>query len=157
MIKKLYIKNFRQFKDLEIKLSDSLTIIIGDNTKGKSTILEAIYTLTNGNSPWAQIEDLFFNDESKKDSFFSIKGENDTEEEYIYYRDINKRLLKRNGRNTISRKFFEKISSVLFSPEQIELLMVSSSKRREFIDNLVSKIDIEYSDILTKYNKCLRQ
>jgi len=42
MIKKLFIENYRIFKSFELELNDDLSILVGDNEVGKSTILEAI-------------------------------------------------------------------------------------------------------------------
>ena len=42
MIKKILIKNYKIFDNIEIELNDTLNIIVGDNEVGKSTILEAI-------------------------------------------------------------------------------------------------------------------
>ena len=45
VIKKLMLKNYRNYDDLDISFSDRLNIIIGDNAQGKTNILEAIYVL----------------------------------------------------------------------------------------------------------------
>ena len=45
-IRKLYLKNFRNYSDLDIIFNDKLNIIIGNNAQGKTNILEAIYFLS---------------------------------------------------------------------------------------------------------------
>jgi len=40
---RIKIRNFRGIKNLEIDISDGITIIIGKNDSGKSSLLEAIY------------------------------------------------------------------------------------------------------------------
>ncbi len=157
MIKQLKLTNFRQFTDTSFDFKKNIIVIHGNNTKGKSTILEAIYLITNGQSPWADFEDEFNTDQSDENKHFRIEIQNNQERAYAYFRDSLKRQLKLNGANTTSKKFFENISSVMFSPEQIDLLMISSSKRREFIDQILSKIDIEYDDIISKFHKSLKQ
>lgn len=156
MIKELRITNFRQFKELRLEFTKNIVIIHGDNTKGKSTILESIFLITNGINPWGDFDDEFHL-EQEKDQYFRIEGIFDEEKKYVYFRDKLKRQLKINGANTTSKKFFENISSIMFSPEQIDILMVSSSKRRDFLDNIIAQIDIEYSDILSQFNKSLKQ
>jgi len=42
MITKIYIHNFKSFRDFDLSLNDDLNIIVGDNEAGKSSILEAI-------------------------------------------------------------------------------------------------------------------
>lgn len=47
MIKNLKIKNFKGFKDFEIKNLKQVNLITGENNSGKSTVLEAINLLYN--------------------------------------------------------------------------------------------------------------
>lgn len=157
MIKALHLKNFRQFKDFKLEFTNDLVIIHGDNTKGKSTILEALFLVTNGYSPWGDFDDEFNDNQEAHERYFRVEIQNFEDRSYAYFRDSSKRQLKLNGSNTTSKKYFENISSIMFSPEQIELLMISSSKRREFLDHIISQIDIEYADIHSKFQKCLRQ
>lgn len=42
MINKVFIKNYKIFRDFPLELSPGLNILVGDNESGKSTILEAI-------------------------------------------------------------------------------------------------------------------
>ncbi|MFD2115790.1 ATP-dependent endonuclease [Paenibacillus yanchengensis] len=69
---KLYIKNYRMFKDELIKVNSGCNIFVGDNNSGKSTLLEIIQVLLSGkinNSSFErQLKASFFNYESR--SFF---------------------------------------------------------------------------------------
>ena len=61
-IKKLNIKNFKQFKNVHIDLNKNKNIFIGENGSGKSTILEAISYILTGNTytiEQAGIQSLF--------------------------------------------------------------------------------------------------
>lgn len=42
MIKKLIIKNYKQFEDFELELNSDVNIIVGNNEAGKTTLFEAI-------------------------------------------------------------------------------------------------------------------
>lgn len=46
-IKQLIIKGFKRFKNFTIRFNDDLTIIVGENEAGKSTILEALDAVLN--------------------------------------------------------------------------------------------------------------
>lgn len=45
---KLIVKNFKQFRELDLEINPDINIIVGDNESGKSTILEAIALATTG-------------------------------------------------------------------------------------------------------------
>lgn len=156
MINELKISNFRQFKNLKLEFNKNIIIIHGDNTKGKSTILEAIYLLTNGETPWGDFDDEFHIDQEENE-YFRIEGQFDNEKRFVYFRDKQKRQLKADAVNTTSKKFFSNFSSIMFSPEQIDLLMISSSKRRDFLDNILAQIDYEYVEIHSIFSKSLKQ
>ena len=44
-LKKLYLKNYRNYDELILDFNDNLNIIIGDNAQGKTNLLESIYVL----------------------------------------------------------------------------------------------------------------
>jgi len=46
-IDQLLIRGFKRFEKFEIKFNDTLTIIVGENEVGKSTILEALDIVLN--------------------------------------------------------------------------------------------------------------
>ena len=42
-IEKIGIKNFRNIKQIDLKLEKKINFIIGDNAQGKTNFIEAIY------------------------------------------------------------------------------------------------------------------
>ena len=42
-IKSLYIKNFKSFEELTMPFNDKLSVIIGENNIGKSSLFEALF------------------------------------------------------------------------------------------------------------------
>tara|TARA_A100001015_G_scaffold319784_1_gene443856 strand:- start:53 stop:1129 length:1077 start_codon:yes stop_codon:yes gene_type:complete len=51
VFKSLYISNFRGIKDLEIKDFGKINLIVGENNSGKTTILDALFLITNPVNP----------------------------------------------------------------------------------------------------------
>ena len=45
IVKNLKLKNFRNYSELDVNLSDKLNIFIGNNAQGKSNLLESIVVL----------------------------------------------------------------------------------------------------------------
>lgn len=48
-IRSLYIENFKAFKQFKMEFNDSLTVIVGQNGTGKTTIMEVIFNMLSGN------------------------------------------------------------------------------------------------------------
>ena len=68
-VEKLIIKNFKCFRNIEIKFNKNVNIIVGNNEEGKSTILEALHLalsgMINGRPLRNEISEYFFNYEIK--------------------------------------------------------------------------------------------
>lgn len=159
MIRKIKLTNFRKFKNYEIDIEKDIVVFHGDNAVGKSTLLEAIYILTNGKSPWASSDEYIHTEQNCDDTYcrVEITVEDDEEKTYSYYKSTSRRILKINEKNVNVKKFFEETASTIFNPEKIEILMISPSKRREFLDEIISTLDYEYVETLKQFRKILRQ
>ncbi|ADO84398.1 ATP-binding protein [Ilyobacter polytropus] len=56
-LKKIILKNFRGYKDIEIPIEKNFNVIVGKNDVGKSTIMEAMEIFFNSNSIKADLGD----------------------------------------------------------------------------------------------------
>ncbi len=155
MIKKLTLTNFRKFETKTLEFDKNIVIFYGHNAQGKSSILEAIYLINTGISPWASMNE-FVNINQSNQIFTRIESLED-DKSFVYYKDEEKRIFKIDGKNTIPSKFFENRSANIFNPEKIELLMISPSQRREFLDDTILKYDYEYQTLIKDFKKILRQ
>ena len=77
-IKKIIIKNFKCFKDIEIYFNKGLNVLVGNNDSGKSTILEAInLALTGyygGKNIKSELSQYLFNKQVVKDYLEAISN-----------------------------------------------------------------------------------
>ena len=73
MIKKIKLTNFRKFNSLEIEINRNIVVFHGNNAVGKSTILEAIYVLANGKSPWATSDEYILSNQKEEDKYCRIE------------------------------------------------------------------------------------
>lgn len=166
-IKRLKLTNFRQFEKKEIDFEQNWTILVAPNAKGKSTIVEAVYMLANGNSPWTSdhnnIIRMIDGEETPQPNFrieASVESEDETKTIAIFVQNNNGSTSKQyqiEGQSTTRSKFLQTFHCILFSPDMIDLLMFEPKQRRDFLDSHLSRISNEYADNLTNYNKILRQ
>ena len=152
MITKIKLTNFRKFKQLELDVNKNIVVLHGDNAKGKSTILESIYLLTNGKSPWATSDEFINTDQEENEKYTRIEITNN-DKLYSLYKNEGHRVIKIDNHSTTPKKFFQENASTIFTPEQIEILMISSSERRNFLDEIISTIDYEYIETLKLFRK----
>ena len=101
MLDSLHIKNFRCFEDLTIPSLGRVNLIVGKNSVGKSTLLEAVYVFARRGNPLAfhhilthrneifrqdeQLKDIFFKRECPKEQeYLSIANNNESDEVFAY-------------------------------------------------------------------------
>jgi DNA replication and repair protein RecF len=156
MITQLKLKNFRKFKNLTLDFDANLVILYGNNAQGKTSILEAIHIIFNGTSPWSGNDEYIHNDQNGINKHSRIEAEVDGKI-FAHYKDNNRRVYMIEDHKTTSKNFFSKNTATIFNPEKIDLLMLSPGRRRDFLDEIISYTNYEYSYILKRFRKLLRQ
>ena len=157
-INRLYLRNFRNYIDLDIEFNDKLNIIIGNNAQGKTNILEAIYFLSITKS-FLSVNDktLIFRDKE----FSIIKGDivnssfnkklsiliNDSGKKI----EVNQKIIKRNI------DYLGNLRVIIFSPDDIRLLKDSPGNRRRFLNIELSQLYDKYVKLLSEFNIILKQ
>jgi DNA replication and repair protein RecF len=159
MLKTIVLQKFRSYEKKEFSFEDS-TLIVGPNTSGKSNLVEAIYLLSSGKSfrTDKDIQMLKFGEEVGR-----VKGQitNDELEVLITNGQVNggsqyKKFLV-NGVSKRRVDFAGKLLVVLFSPQDLEIIIESPSLRRNFLDEVLEQVDRNYRVALISYTKALRQ
>jgi len=158
---KLQIENFRNYKEYNytFETDSDITVLVGNNGIGKTNFLEAIFMLSLGRS---------FRTSSKDDlvqwggEFFRVKGEvfeEESSELEVFYSSFpaRRRNFRVNGVNTVYTKFLGNLVTVLFHPEDLNMLYLSPSMRRDYLDTVLSQTDREYVAALSNYEKVLKQ
>lgn len=153
LLKNLQLQNFRNYSKSEFNFSSQTTLIVGPNTSGKTNIIEAIYFLATGKSFRADkdFEMIRFGEEVAR-----VKGKvNDTDLEVVLTTPLKKYLV--NGVSKRRVDFASHLVLVLFSPQDLEIIVDSPSLRRNFLDDVLEQVDRDYRLALISYIKGLRQ
>ncbi len=159
-IDRIIIENFRNYTSLDIGLSNDVNVFYGNNGQGKTNLIEAIYYNTIGKSFRNTKDADIITNFDNKDHFKIITSvKNDiTEEIYINYNKNKEKFIKVNG--LYLRKLGQLMGnmlSVIFSPDDMNLIKEGPSVRRKFMDIAISQIRPTYYFDLIKYNKILFQ
>lgn len=153
-IKKLELKNFRNYSSAEVGFPAKKTLITGKNAQGKTNILESIYLLSDIKSPRTSVmTDLI----KFGENFFEISAEiekNDTDISVDFkYNSDKKREFKINGVKSQVKDFRSIVKTVLFSTKDLLLLRGTPQDRRDWLDRAISQIYPAYSERLNKFDK----
>ena len=162
LLKQIILSNFRNFADEKFVFNPFLTIIVGENARGKTNLLESIYLISHGEGFRESREDeliKFEQSSSEVQAVFASGDENFLFQMMIKRTDVG--VNKIFSLNKARKKYFqyqkETAKTVLFSPEQIEIMLGPPEKRRRYFDNLLSSFDIVYKKRLTNYENALRK
>ena len=157
-IKKIILKNYRNYDNLEIDFNDNLNIIIGDNAQGKTNLLESIYVLAVTKSF------LSITDKSliKFDNKFSIiKGvldcNNSKDNLEILFNDNGKVVRINNKEIKKLSDYISNMNVVIFSTDNIRMFKESPGARRKYFNVQISQMNRKYLKLLNDYNVILRQ
>jgi len=157
MIKQITLRQFRNYEELDLSVTAPVNVLIGNNGQGKSNLLEAIFFLSMLRSfRTSQVREL------KKigSGGFYIGMEADSgrgwsEKLEVEYGDLRK--LQIDGVNVNrSSEFIRRLRTVVFSPEDIQIVTDNSSYRRRFIDMFVSLLEPVYMLSLQQYLTALK-
>lgn len=162
ILKKLALESFRNLGRREIELSGGLNLVVGQNTSGKTNLLEAVAVLARGRSfrGGKDQEMVAYSKQMAKIRGEVAEGEKLevflSQGEVAGVRTPKKRYLV-NGVARRAVDFVGTLKAVVFRPEDLEMVTGSPSRRRDYWDALLEQTDREYYRASLSYRKGLRQ
>jgi len=159
---KISIENFRNYKRADIEFSNDTNIylFIGDNAQGKTNFIEAISMLSLAKSfRTSNYLSLINNDAeyARVAGIMSKEKNNVSLEFFVSMNSQKKKNLRKNGVDVTVRDFIGELNIVLFHPEDLNILYLSPSLRRKYINTILSQTDPFYFEALVHYNRTLKQ
>ena len=173
----LHLRNFRNYRSLDLELPAGLLVFSGANTQGKSNLLEAIYLLAIGRSPRATSEREMVGwgaSETSQQAQVSatvhtaqgpVKLQVDligSERDSTVTGDapapasVQKRV-RINGIPRLTADLVGQLHAVLFDASDIQLIEGAPALRRRYLDILLSQADRRYLQVLQRYHRVLTQ
>ncbi len=159
-LQKLSLTNFKNFEQLDMKLSAKLNCFVGDNGAGKTNLLDAIHYLSFCKSYFNPIDSQNIKHDQE---FFANHGDFCRKDEQ---KDLISCIQKRNHRKQfrLNKKEYERLADhigkvplVMISPYDRDMINSGSEIRRKFIDSVIAQFDKIYLNELINYNKALSQ
>ncbi len=176
----ILLQNFRSYTQKTFEFDPNVTLIAGRNTAGKTNLVEAIYVLSYGKSFKAEkdVQMIRFGQEVGRAQGLleSVRGSegtmgtNGTKRETIekiklevmlaYGSVTGGRVTKKyliDGASKRRVDFSGILPVVLFSPEELDIVVAGPSLRRRFLDDVLEQVDREYRYARNVYDKAIRQ
>ena len=158
-IKRLSLKNFRNYESQEFDFSNGINILTGANAQGKTNCAEAIFFLCTGYSPRANKDKLLVKHDKDSAEIMGI-----AESRYgkvsvkIEFNKLDKKSIFINELQVLKvGELLGNINSVFFNPQELKLVQESPEDRRRFMNISLSQMSKNYFYALQRYNKILSQ
>ena len=157
VIKSIKLSNFRCHEEFNFDFKKKTSVIIGENGSGKTSVLEAIYIALRGKSFRATDPDIL----KRESDFYRIEVSfKNGEKTVVAFSEVNgvfkKQFLVGEKKNfRLPKKYRYPI--VLFLPDDLHLISSSPTRKRDFFDRILSELDDNYSSLLSRFEKALKQ
>jgi DNA replication and repair protein RecF len=158
-IENLKLRDFRNYKSLNIDFAKAFNIIYGNNAQGKTNIIEAIFLCASGRSHRTSKDiELLRNDAAGFGVKLLLGKEGIQEEIEIAYTPEEKKKIRIN--EIPVRKIGDlmgHLNAVIFSPEDLLVIKQGPAERRRFADITLSQLKPSYFYDLQQYAKIMYQ
>ncbi|MCW6680299.1 DNA replication/repair protein RecF [Aerococcaceae bacterium NML130460] len=157
-LKQLKLQHYRNYADLSLEFQDGLTILTGENAQGKTNLLEAIFLLSLAKSHRTNHDQEMIQWQQETARVEALI-------ETDYYEFPLELILNKKGKiakfNHIEQPklsaFVGKLNTILFAPEDLQLIKGAPSLRRRFIDSELGQSHPVYLGHLMAYQRLLKQ
>lgn len=159
IIKSIELKNFRNYKDLNISFDEGTNILYGDNAQGKTNILEAAYMsgTTKSHKGSKDKEMIRFGESESHLRTVVVRGKKEYQIDMHLKQNRSKGIAINQVPIKRAAELFGILNIVFFSPEDLNIIKNGPSERRRFLDSELCQLDKIYLSDLTSYNKILGQ
>lgn len=154
------VKGFRNLASLSLKLSPGLNLFYGNNAQGKTNFLEAIYMCSTGRSQRANTdrEIIAYSETDAYIQAFVHTNPNGHNKINIHLHKNNKKGIAINGLPIKKLgQLFGNLLTVIFSPEDLQLIKAGPGERRRFMDVELCQLSAVYYYELQQYYRVLKQ
>ena len=169
-IKSIQLDGYRNYKSETVYFDKGTNILYGDNAQGKTNIIEAINVCScltsHRTSKDKELITFGENEFEINMDLFDPYDNSDTSLSYGFYTENSKVIKTSSPRRVVKQDLIkvEKIANyigvcntVIFAPEDLNLIKGSPSVRRKFLNLLISKISPYYYGLISQYSRLLEQ
>ena len=158
-VKHLTLSHFRNHKNTEIAFEPGVNLLVGPNGQGKTNVVEAIeYVSTLSSHRVAGYQPLINKDSSQ--AIIRLKVSHETRDVLVdleLNRDNPNQLRINQSPIPKMRDVLGTVYSVVFAPEDIDIVKRDPSNRRSFIDQLLIQFAPRMSGVISDYERVLKQ
>lgn len=157
-IKSLNLSHFRNYEQVALQFQPGLTIITGENAQGKTNLLEAIIMLSLAKSHRTHQDQEMIQWDQKQAIIEAVIQTTHYETPLSLQLSRKGKVAKVNHLDQAKLShFIGKLNTVLFAPEDMQLIKGAPTLRRRFMDMELGQARPIYLNTLLQYQRVLKQ
>jgi len=151
-VSSLYLRGFRNLKEVSLGFDDGINVISGKNAQGKTNLLEAVFMLSGGRSFRTRFdrEIIGFSESSAEIMAEISSGDREQRVQILLSRGTARKILK-NGVKKTGAELSEDLKAVLFCPDDLNIIKDGAAARRRLLDMAISQLRPGYAKLLSDY------
>jgi len=158
-ISAISLENFRNYKQLHLDLVPGFTLLFGENGEGKTNLVESIGYLSALESHRVTgYQSLIKNEEetARLSATANHNGRKVTAAAELNKNNPNRYFLNGNLQRK-SSDVLGSVTSVVFAPEDLDIVRRDPSDRRAFLDALLAQLKPRLAGVKSDYDRVLKQ
>lgn len=153
----LTVSTYRSFEDFTLDLASGITILVGRNAVGKTNLVEALQLLTAGTSfRRPSSAELVRDGADSARAELRLEGEGRVLDMGLEVVD-GKRSFTRNGKRVRTAGIRGVLPSVLFCPDDLDMVKRSARVRRDALDAFGVQLNAQYAQLISVYERTVEQ
>ena len=157
LIREVRLQNVRSHELFTAQIDPALTLVLGQNGTGKTTLLESIYYLLRGTSFRGRDRDLISHVSTRAD-LVVVDDEGQRRASLQQLADDRvKKLFTIEAKTTARLPAKYRRPVILFEPDELRMISSSPERRRRFFDGILTRLYPQYGVILNRYQRTLLQ
>ena len=158
-VKHLTLSHFRNHKNSELAFEPGVNLLVGPNGMGKTNVVEAIeYLSTLSSHRVAGYQPLIGKDVAQALVRLKVSHLNrDVLVDFELNRESPNQLRINGSPSNRMRDVLGIVQTVIFAPEDLDIVKRDPSNRRNFIDQLVIQFSPRMAGVIADYERVLKQ
>ena len=154
IVKRIALSGFRNYDFETVEFDPGTNVIAGENAQGKTNLLESVYMLSCGRSFRTRFDrELVGFEFSSADILADVYSHGREQTINIRLHPGCAKKIVVNGVKKTAGELGEVINTVLFCPDDLNIIKEGAAVRRKLLDNAISQIRPRYAELLTEYNR----
>lgn len=153
-VEKIALNGFRNYEWETVEFDSGTNVISGQNAQGKTNLLEAVYMLSCGKSFRTRFDkELVGFGYSSAEILADIESNGRQQTIKIVMRPGYAKKILVNGVKKSAGELSSVVNTVLFCPDDLNIIKDGAAVRRKLLDNAISQIRPRYAEYLSEFNR----